>query len=30
MPEAYILVAGQVYSCAYFISRGLVRGHLVG
>lgn len=25
MPEAYILVAGQVYSCAYFIARGLVQ-----
>lgn len=25
MPEAYILVAGQVYSSAYFIQRGLVQ-----
>ena len=23
MPEAYILVSGQVYSCAYFCARGL-------
>ena len=25
MPEAYVLVSGQVYSGAYFISRGLVQ-----